>query len=196
MHFVFCLKYMRAFYMRSEDDGVTREITSAFETHPRDYPWKVLATGPGHGIQLRNGRLLIPIWMSTGTGGHAHRPSVASTIYSDDSRGWQRGDIALPNEGDWIIPNETAAVELADGRVMLNSRTESTVHRRLVTTSKNGATGWSRAGFQQELLEPICMGAWCDSSRRRTAGRIGSYFQISTTFRAPMARNNRAAQRS
>ena len=176
VHFVFCLEYMRAFYMRSEDDGATfsspREITSAFEEYRRNYAWKVLATGPGHGIQLRNGRLLIPIWMSTGTGGHAHRPSVAATIYSDDSgRTWHRGDIALPNEGDWTIPNETAAVELADGRVMLNSRTESTVHRRLVTTGKNGSTGWSRPAFQQELLEPICMASLVRFSTKKSGGK-------------------------
>lgn len=176
VHFVFCLEYMRAFYVRSEDDGVTfsapREITSAFEGFRRDYPWKVIATGPGHGIQLRKGRLLIPIWMSTGTGGHAHRPSVASTIYSDDGgRTWHRGDIALPNEGDWTIPNETTAVELADGRVMLNSRTESTVHRRLVTTSKDGSTGWSRPVFQQELLEPICMASLVRYSTKESGGK-------------------------
>jgi len=46
--------------------------TEAFRKH---YDWKVLATGPGHGIQLTGGRLLAPVWLSTGTGGHAHRPS-------------------------------------------------------------------------------------------------------------------------
>lgn len=164
VHFVFCLEYMRAFYMRSDDDGATfsapREITAAFEGFRRNYDWKVLATGPGHGIRLRSGRLLIPIWISTGTGGHAHRPSVAATIYSDDEGStWRAGEIALPNEGDWTIPNETAAVELSDGRVLLNARTESKLHRRLLTTSAGGASNWTRPEFHQQLLEPICMGS-------------------------------------
>ncbi len=163
VHFVFCLEYMRAFYMRSDDDGVTfsapREITSAFEGFRPKYDWKVLATGPGHGIRLKNGRLLIPIWLSLGTGGHAHRPSVAATIYSDDEGAtWKAGEIALPNEGDFTIPNETAAVQLANGRVLLNSRTESKAHRRLLTTSKDGATGWTKPEFHAQLVEPICMG--------------------------------------
>ena len=135
VHFVYCIEYMRVFYLRSDDDGKTfsepREITSAFEPFRRDYDWKVIATGPGHGIQLTNGRLLIPVWMSTGTGGHAHRPSVAATIFSDDQgKTWQRGDIALPNQGEWNIPNETTAVELSDGSVMLNARSESAANRR------------------------------------------------------------------
>ena len=73
VHVIFCLEYMRAFYMRSSDDGKTFsgpvEITTTFDRFRPEYDWRVIATGPGHGIQLRNGRLLIPIWMSTGTGG-------------------------------------------------------------------------------------------------------------------------------
>ena len=162
VHFVFCLEYGRAFYLRSDDDGVTwsppREITSAFEAFRPHYDWKVLATGPGHGIQLRSGRLVVPVWLSTGTGGHAHRPSVTSTLYSDDhGRSWHAGEIAVPNTETWINPNETVIVELADGRVMLNVRSESKAHRRLVVTSPDGATAWSEPKFDQALLEPICM---------------------------------------
>jgi len=161
VHFLFCLEYMRAFYMRSDDDGQTFskpvEITAAFDKFRPEYAWKVLATGPGHGIQLRNGRLLVPIWLSIGTGGHAHRPSVASTIYSDDAgRTWNRGDIAVPDTPEYIFPNETAAAQLSDGRVMLNVRTESKTHRRTVVTSADGATHWSPPRFDPELLEPIC----------------------------------------
>src|SRR6185369_12329506 len=146
------------------DDGLTFsspvEITSAFDKFRSEYDWKVLATGPGHGIQLKNGRLLVPVWLSLGTGGHAHRPSVASTIYSDDKgKTWHRGEIAGPNTEEQVIPNETVAVELVDGRVMLNMRSESKAHRRLVTVSRNGATGWSKPRFDDALLEPICMAA-------------------------------------
>jgi sialidase-1 len=162
VQFLFCLEYCRCFSMRSDDDGVTWsvpvEITATFEKFRPDYDWKVLATGPAHGIQLRSGRLLVPVWLSTGTGGHAHRPSVTSVIYSDDNGAtWERGDIAVPNTEDWIFPNETVAVELRDGSVMLNVRSESKDHRRLVTTSADGATGWTKPRFDDALLEPICM---------------------------------------
>ena len=163
VHMLFCLEYMRCFYQRSEDDGVTwstpQEITQTFEAFRKDYAWTVLATGPNHGIQLGTGRLIVPVWLSTGTGGNSHRPSVTTTIYSDDrGKTWKAGEIAAPCTDEWINPNESVAIELADGRVMLNVRSESRAHRRLVTISPDGATHWSTPRFDDALLEPICMG--------------------------------------
>ena len=96
IHMLFCLEYMRCFYQRSADDGITwsapTEITQTFEAFHKDYDWKVLATGPNHSIQLKSGRLIVPVWLSTGTGGNAHRPSVTATIYSDDAgKTWKAG---------------------------------------------------------------------------------------------------------
>jgi sialidase-1 len=162
VHMLFCLEYMRCFYQRSSDDGVTWstpvEITSTFEKFRPQYDWKVLATGPNHGIQLRTGRLIVPVWLSEATAKNPHHPSVTATIYSDDGgKTWSAGEIAVPTTNEWTDPNETVAIELADGRVMLNVRTESKTHRRLITTSRDGATGWSKPRFDDALLEPICM---------------------------------------
>lgn len=177
VHFLFCLEYARCFYLRTDDDGVTFskpvEITAAFDKFRPEYDWKVLATGPGHGIQLKTGRLVVPVWLSLGTGGHAHRPSVTSVIYSDDlGRTWSRGEIAGPNEGEWSIPNETCAVQLADGRVLLNMRSESKANRRLLTTSRDGATAWSKPQFHDQLLEPICMASMVRLSEAPAKNRL------------------------
>ena len=163
VHFLYCIEYARCYYMRSDDDGrsFTKpiDITGTFDAFRKDYDWKVLATGPGHGIQLKNGRLLVPVWLSTGTGGHAHRPSCVSLIYSDDhGRTWRRGQIVVAHP-DPVNPSETVAVQLQDGRVMFNIRHESKPRFRGVCTSPDGVAGWSGIEYDEQLPEPVCMGS-------------------------------------
>jgi len=162
VHMLFCLEYMRVFYQKSTDDGLTwsvpNEITACFEAFRSKYDWRVVATGPNHSIQLKSGRLVVPVWLSLGTGETAHRPSVTATVFSDDGgKNWQAGEIAVPCTEEWVNPNETVAVELLSGEVLLNVRSESTAHRRLITKSPDGATRWSQPQFHEELREPICM---------------------------------------
>lgn len=170
---LFCHDYARVFRMRTKDGGATwtepQEITDVFEEFRDDYPWRVCATGPGHGTQLRNGRMIVPVWLSDGSGGEfgedkrGHRPSIVSLVYSDDGGdSWERGEIVCRHgdtiEGvDVVNPSETVAVELTDGRVMFNIRSESMNNRRLIATSPDGATEWVCEGFDEELVEPVCM---------------------------------------
>jgi sialidase-1 len=176
VHFLFCLEYMRCFYCRSDDDGQTFskpvEIIPTFDGFRKDYDWKVQATGPGHGIRLKSGRLLVPVWLSTGSGGGAHRPSVVSTIFSDDGgTTWQRGAIVANETTPLRNPNETVAVQLADGRVMLNIRNESERHRRGIALSPDGSTNWTEPGFDDALVEPICMASICRLTEAPPADR-------------------------
>jgi sialidase-1 len=161
IEFLYCINYARCFSMRSTDDGLTWsasvDITASFEPFRKKYDWKVIATGPGHGIQIKSGRLVVPIWLAYGKEGD-HGPSAAATIYSDDhGQTWKAGDLCLPNEGDFGNPNETMITELSNGRVMLVSRSVSKASRKLITTSADGATGWTTPIFHDQLWEPVCM---------------------------------------
>ena len=161
IEFLYCVNYSRCFTIRSTDDGVTwsapREITAAFAAFRSECDWKVLATGPGHGIQLRSGRLVVPVWLAYG-GVRDHHPSVSATIFSDDhGQTWQAGAIVVPDSGDFEDPNETILTELSDGRVLLISRNESKASRKLVSYSPDGASAWTTPQFHPELWEPICM---------------------------------------
>lgn len=163
IYFLYCIEYGACFVMHSDDDGVSwsepADITSTFDQFRPEFPWTVIATGPGHGIQLKSGRLVMPVWLSSGAGGK-HRPSVVSVIFSDDrGTSWRRGAIAIPNNEEFVNPSETTAVELSDGTVMLNARNESKPNRRLIVTSPDGATSWSAPQFDEALLEPICLGS-------------------------------------
>src|SRR5258706_4911574 len=70
VHFLYCTDYAHCFHMRSDDDGQTfskpTDITPAFEELRPKNDWKVIATGPGHGIRLQTGRLLVPVWLASG----------------------------------------------------------------------------------------------------------------------------------
>lgn len=173
VHAVFCHDYARVFYMCSDDDGVSFsdpvEITEVFEQFRNEYDWQVCATGPGHGLQLRNGRLIVPVWLSDSSAGdmgpkhRGHRPSDVTLIYSDDhGASWQRGEFVARNgtefEGTTVVyPSETAAVELEDGSVLFNLRSESTNNRRLIAVSPDGASDWQIRGFDPVVNEPVCM---------------------------------------
>jgi len=134
----------------SDDDGHTwsrpREITS--ETKLPEWTW--YATGPGNGIQLRTGRLLIPcdhdVYETRGH--HSH------VIYSDD-RGetWHIGGSTLAGT------NESTVVELSDGSLLLNARGDKIGKRRATSRSTDGGMTWSPWTLDEALIEPQCQGS-------------------------------------
>lgn len=172
VHLLYQIDYSRCYYMKSTDDGLSwsepADITATIDAFRDIYPWVVQAPGPGHGIQLRNGRLVVPFWLSDGGGREfgpnhrGHRPSIVVSVYSDDhGKTWKAGDVAVPDNDITVIPNETSCIELADGRVLFNSRNESMNYRRLFTFSDDGATNWSTPVFADAFFEPICFGSMC-----------------------------------
>ncbi len=172
VHLLYQIDYAKCFYIKSGDDGKTWtqpvEITYAINEIKGIYPWVVLAPGPGHGIQLKGGRLVVPFWLSNGGGKEfgpnhrGHRPSIVVSAFSDDhGKTWKAGEVAVPDNDTTVIPNETSCVQLADGRVLFNSRNESPNYRRLFTISKDGATNWSTPVFADAFFEPICFGSMC-----------------------------------
>jgi sialidase-1 len=165
IHLLYQRDYLRAYYTRSTDEGRTWspavDITYVFDQFKPEYDWKVLAPGPGHSIQLANGRLLVPVWLSDPdrlVPKRSHGPSCVATIYSDDGGvTWQRGAIVANNSPELKSPNETMAVQLDDGRVLLNMRNPSPEKRKAISYSPDGASGWTRPVFDEELFEPVCM---------------------------------------
>jgi sialidase-1 len=81
-----------------------------------------------------------------------------ATIYSDDlGKTWSRGDIVANNSPELKSPNETTAVQLDDGRVMLIMRSPSEERRKAISYSPDGISSWSKPIFDDELFEPVCM---------------------------------------
>jgi len=131
----------------SNDDGMTwveaKEITE--DTKKPEWTW--YATGPGVGIQLQSGRLVIPC---------DHRKpesdrSYSHIIYSDDhGETWHiGGETAAQN-------NECQVIERRDGSLLLNMRSNHGRNQRSIATSTDGGMTWSDVTFDETLVEPRC----------------------------------------
>ena len=145
----------RIVIIHSDDDGMTwsdaRSIPMA-EWLPEGFNW--MLTGPGHGIQLRQGqhkgRLIVPCY-GEGSG---------YVVYSDDhGKTWTVG--AASPSGPY---NEATCVELLGGDVMLNMRSpggrgERRPNRGSAVLTRGGSEfkdGTSR--FISDLPCPSCQG--------------------------------------
>jgi len=133
--------------MKSDDDGASwskpKEITAT--TKEQDWTW--YATGPGVGIQTRDGRLVIPcdhaVIGSKDYGSHV--------IVSDDhGKTWKLGGSVRP------FCNECQVVELSDGKLLLNMRSYHKKNRRAIAASDDGGMTWSAVSFDDTLVEPVC----------------------------------------
>lgn len=167
VHLLFTRNNERLFYTKSRDVGQTWstpvEHTAILDA--LDFPWKRIATGPVHGIQTRDGRLLAPIWVCDQTiksihDGHATARYRAGVLYSDHHGAtWHTGalaDDAIPNQ------NECTLAERGDGSLLLNCR----AHRlgcRVQATSTDRGLSWSEPVRVEELPCPTCQGALLDS---------------------------------
>ncbi len=144
----------RIWILTSADDGVTW-------SEPLDITERVGAVhpGPGRGIQLRNGRLLIP-------GRSTDDDGQSLVVYSDDhGRSWTAGAGVAPKT------NESQAVELVDGRVMINMRSTRGMGCRAVAISGDGGETWTDFHDDPGLVEPVCQGTILRCTLAEAGGR-------------------------
>ncbi|KIC93027.1 sialidase family protein [Flavihumibacter solisilvae] len=165
VHLLYQKDYNEAFYTYSEDDGVTWKpsvnITEVFNRFRPEYNWNVLAPGPGHGIQLKNGRLLASVWLANSVKTvprRSHGPSCVATVYSDDGgKTWNRGSIIADSSAAISNPNESMPVQLEDGTILMSIRNPGKMKRRAFSTSTDGTSNWSGVRYAEELFDPTCM---------------------------------------
>lgn len=164
IHFLYCEDYAteggRVLQRTSDDDGLTwsepRDITRFTDPDFRN----CFALGPGHGICLTNGMLLVPVWMvpkQYGVPVHKHAPAVVTTFFSkDNGESWQLGELLWSN-AEVISPNETTAAELSDGSVYLNIRSHAGYRAKAI--SQNGSSDWQGYALERALTDARCFGS-------------------------------------
>jgi sialidase-1 len=151
----------------SDDDGATWSKPVQMPSTCKDPSWGWYATGPGIGIQLRNGqykgRLVIPCDNSyddpdnklknipSGYGYGSH------VLLSDDhGKMWRMGRLIKPG------CNECQVAELSDGRLLMNMRSYNSKYCRAVSISSDGGETWSEIQHDFQLVEPVCQASILD----------------------------------
>jgi sialidase-1 len=162
IHAVFCKDLVHAYVVSSTDDGATWspavDSTAAFREFP--FAWKFFATGHAHGIQLKSGRLLIPVFMSSvdrfGTEPKEKKTDFRVGVLTSDDHGksWHAGGL-VPDD---VLINESTLFEAANGDVVVNSRS---VRRSVRVQSRSSDAGktWSKIEGCAELRGPACQGS-------------------------------------
>ncbi|WP_346237066.1 sialidase family protein [Niabella insulamsoli] len=119
------------------------ELTHLFADDPLQRPFHL--PGPGHGVVLKNGRLLVQVW---------HRRSIkyersqraygVSVLISDDhGLSWENGNYVPA--ADSLEGNESRLVALKNGSVLMNARPSGSARaqRRLFSWSEDNGFTWS-----------------------------------------------------
>jgi sialidase-1 len=135
--------------MQSNDEGATWIGPTDITKSVNQPNWDRIIPGPGVGIQLRSGRLVIPCNHVIGAGTGFN--SFNHVIYSDDhGKTWRLGG---STEGKM---DENQIVELTDGSLMLNMRNYRDKGHRGISISKDSGLTWSKVTSDPTLIEPVC----------------------------------------
>lgn len=144
----------RVYCLYSDDDGMTWSAPKEITRSAKKKAWTWYATGPCHAIQLTSGRIIVPCDHGNFIG-DKKSSSASHVIYSDNGgKTWKMGGILN-------VGNESTVTELADGRVMLNMRTERTGREehgygRLVAISNDYGKTFGEPYYDNGLIEPVC----------------------------------------
>ncbi len=155
----FTIDNKTAHVTRSSDDGLTWSVPVDITSSVKKPGWEWYAFGPGHGIQLQDGRLLAPADHSE------KRIMYAQAVYSDDHGAtWHVGS-SLPRETD-----ESTALELADGSIYMNMRNNYFKGKRAWAISTDRGETWGKMSFDKTLVEPVCEGSTLRYSTEKSGG--------------------------
>ncbi|WP_406444395.1 exo-alpha-sialidase [Streptomyces sp. NBC_00631] len=136
------------YVISSRDSGLTwgqaRSLAGLFDGFP--YNWALHGPGPGHGLQLRSGRLLLNCLHRRVIVGNtvSQRYYGVAPLYSDDHGATWQATGAVPVQVAYPV-NEARMVQRADGSVLVNGRFASGgENQRIVSVSADDGMTWSQ----------------------------------------------------
>lgn len=164
------LKTSYLWMVYSDDDGATwSEPTDITKGIKKDWQ-SFFGTGPGVGIQMENGRLVVPVYYTNSVIGNSQSSAV---IYSDDhGETWKCGESpndgrnyngeklnteTLHNTGAMLTESQVVEVKDRDGKAVLKLFCRSLQGHVMIATSYDGGETWED-DLQQDaaLRDPYC----------------------------------------
>lgn len=157
--FLFCKNNQQVFAIQSVDDGLTWSQPIEITPQVKAPAWHYVAVGPGHGIQLNSGRLVVPAWGDVSPGPVTWSPApnwgvvqFSCVFYSDDhGTTWKCGGVLEADASD-----ECEIVETTDNAMYMNMRSRHQKFCRAYAWSTDGGETWSSVQYDQRLPEPSC----------------------------------------
>ncbi|MFJ8579503.1 exo-alpha-sialidase [Micromonospora sp. NPDC093277] len=159
------------FVKRSDDAGATWgarvNLSSLYATNPNG--WTHQSPTPGHGIQLVNGRLLMPVGHKSS--GSAPNYGVDLLLSDDHGSTWRRST-AIPFSVKYPI-GESRLFQRSDGAVVINGRWGAGgTHYRITSTSTDGGTTWARPVVDGSIEQFVAIDAGLIQYTRAPVNRI------------------------
>lgn len=148
--------------IKSGDEGVTWSEPIDITTSVKADDWRYVISSPGHGIQLKDGTLYQPAYYGLPSSISSH-PRAYGFYSTDHGRTWKR----TPPVAQRMT--EGMAVQLEDGRVMMNMRNSTSKRARAYSTDLSKA--WSAITYDDVLIDPACQAALVKLEQGEAAGR-------------------------
>jgi sialidase-1 len=143
---------------RSDDDGRTWSKPINITTQIKQPEWQLCLQGPGRGIQLRNGTLVMPAQFKEGRG---DRIPHSYFIYSQDhGNTWKPSPpVVAPGQLPWTT--EAQIAELSNGQILISMRNHHPDKQRAWATFQPNPINGSLDGGQwspvrYNLNDPTC----------------------------------------
>lgn len=134
----------------SDDDGVTWSAPVNLTTQIKQFDWRMTFQGPGRGITMKDGTLVIPIQHQEGAERNMHGlyPLNSGIAYSTDhGLTWHAHNYAHP------VTSESAVAEIEEGVLMLSMRDETDSHYRRVFTTTDLGRNWTAHSSNGKVYE-------------------------------------------
>jgi len=135
---------------KSSDDGKTWSIPINLTRQLKKPEWRLMLQGPGRGIAMKNGTLVLPMQFRD-SHEKGSLPSSFIAWSKDHGKTWQSSNAPKRNT------TEAQVVELSDGTLMLNMRDNRGGSRSVYTTENLGETWRVHSTTRRALHEPVCM---------------------------------------